>query len=146
MGVLEIVFRTRKFDLDDVVLVGFDDYFDKKDIDYNSFSLDEEDIISLQKFVIKIKSIDSNSIVYVSTYGYEIINSKGEKSTYADTLWIDTNLTISKIEEIMKKCEVVEPSYVSVIGDNAESGKRNIWLIKQDNPQITKLADYKKKQ
>jgi hypothetical protein len=85
-----------------------------------------------------------HSVVYVSTYGYEITNSKGEKSTYADTLWIDTNLTISKIEEIMKKCAVAESSYVSVVGDNAESGKKNVWLIKQENAQVTKLTDQEK--
>ena len=67
MGVLETVFRTRKFDLDDDVLMEFDDYFDKKSRNYNSFSLDEEDFISLQNFVEEIKSIDSNSVVYVST-------------------------------------------------------------------------------
>lgn len=144
MGVLETVFRTRKFDLDDDVLMEFDDYFDKKSRNYNSFSLDEEDFISLQNFVEEIKSIDSNSVVYVSTYGYEITNSKGEKSTYADTLWIDTNLTISKIEEIMKKCAVAESSYVSVVGDNTESGKKNVWLIKQENAQVTKLTDQEK--
>ena len=98
MGVLETVFRTRKFDLDDDVLMEFDDYFDKKSRNYNSFSLDEEDFISLQNFV----------------------------------------------EEIMKKCAVAESSYVSVVGDNAESGKKNVWLIKQENAQVTKLTDQEK--
>lgn len=50
----------------------------------------------------QIKSIDSESAVYVAAYGYEITNSKGEKSTYADTLWIDTILPVSKIEEIIE--------------------------------------------
>ena len=144
MGILEIVFNSRKFDLNDDVLMGFDNYFDKKSKDYNSFCLDEEDINPLQNFVAQIKSADSDSVIYVSTYGYEITNSKGEKSTYADTLWIDTNLTISKIEEIMKKCAVAESSYVSVVGDNAESGKKNVWLIKQENAQVTKLTDQEK--
>ena len=30
MGILEIVFNSRKFDLNDNVLMGFDNYFDKK--------------------------------------------------------------------------------------------------------------------
>ena len=30
MGILEIVFNSRKFDLNDDVLMGFDNYFDKK--------------------------------------------------------------------------------------------------------------------
>ena len=54
----------------------------------------------------QIKSIDSESAVYVATYGYEITISKGEKSTYADTLWIDTILPVSKIEEIIEKCGI----------------------------------------
>ena len=40
MGILEIVFNSRKFDLNDDVLMGFDNYFDKKSKDYNSFCLD----------------------------------------------------------------------------------------------------------
>lgn len=102
MGILEIVFNSRKFDLNDDVLMGFDNYFDKKSKDYNSFCLDEEDINPLQNFVAQIKSADSDSVIYVSTYGYEITNSKGEKSTYADALWIDTVLPISQID-ILKK-------------------------------------------
>lgn len=73
-----------------------------------------------------------------STYGYEITNSKGEKSTYADTLWIDTALPASKIEKIIEECGVVE--------DSVENGKGVIWLIAQEeeNPQITELTDHVK--
>ena len=76
MGILEIVFNSRKFDLNDDVLMGFDNYFDKKSKDYNSFCLDEEDINPLQNFVAQIKSADSDSVIYVSTYGYEIMATK----------------------------------------------------------------------
>ena len=65
MGILEIVFNSRKFDLNDDVLMGFDNYFDKKSKDYNSFCLDEEDINPLQHFVAQIKSADSDSVIYV---------------------------------------------------------------------------------
>ena len=86
MGVLETVFNSRKFDLNDDVLMEFNNYFDEKSRDYNSFCLDEEDITSLRNLVAQIKVADSDSVIYVFTYGYEITNSKGEKSTYADTL------------------------------------------------------------
>lgn len=147
MGVLETVFNSKKFDLNDDVLMKFDDYFDEKARGYNSFSLDdEEDIILLQNFVEQIKLIDTDSVVYVVTYGYEITNSKGEKSTYADTLWIDTILSVSKIEEIIEKCGVAEPSDISIVEDSAESGNGNIWLITKEgeNPQITELTDHEK--
>ena len=147
MGALEAVFNSTKFDLNDEVLMRFDDYFDKRDRAYNSFSLDdEEDIIFLRNFVAQIKSIDSESAVYVATYGYEIKNSKGEKSTYADTLWIDTILPVSKIEEIIEKCGIDEPSDISVVENSSENGNGHIWLITQgeDKPQITEITDNEK--
>lgn len=147
MGALEAVFNSTKFDLNDEVLMRFDDYFDKRDRAYNSFSLDdEEDIIFLRNFVAQIKSIDSESAVYVATYGYEITNGKGEKSTYADTLWIDTILPVSKIEEIIEKCWIEEPSDISVVENSSENGNGHIWLITQgeDKPQITEITDHEK--
>ncbi|MEI3389883.1 MAG: hypothetical protein V8R22_09045 [Lachnospiraceae bacterium] len=147
MGALEAVFNSTKFDLNDEVLMRFDDYFDKRDRAYNSFSLDdEEDIIFLRNFVAQIKSIDSESAVYVATYGYEITNGKGEKSTYADTLWIDTILPVSKIEEIIEKCGIDEPSDISVVENSSENGNGHIWLITQgeDKPQITEITDHEK--
>ena len=147
MGALEAVFNSTKFDLNDEVLMRFDDYFDKRDRAYNSFSLDdEEDIIFLRNFVAQIKSIDSESAVYVAAYGYEITNSKGEKSTYADTLWIDTILPVSKIEEIIEKCGIDEPSDISVVEHSSENGNGHIWLITQgeDKTQITEITDHEK--
>lgn len=86
MGVLETVFNSRKFDLNDDVLMEFNDYFDRESRHYNLSSLDEEDIWALRNFVEQIRYMDIDSTIYVCTYGYEIMNSKGEKSTYADTL------------------------------------------------------------
>lgn len=98
----------------------------KKSKDYNSFCLDEEDINPLQNFVAQIKSADSDSVIYVSTYGYEITNSKGEKSTYADALWIDTVLPISQIERYIEKSGVAEPSNISFVGDSDECGNYKV--------------------
>ena len=123
MGILEIVFNSRKFDLNDDVLMGFDNYFDKKSKDYNSFCLDEEDINPLQNFVAQIKSADSDSVIYVSTYGYEI-----------------------QIERYIEKSGVAEPSNISFVGDSDECGNYKVWLIAQEenNPHIIELTDRKK--
>ena len=129
MGVLETVFNSRKFDLNDDVLMEFNNYFYEKSRDYNSFCLDEEDITSLRNLVAQIKVADSDSAIYVSTYGYEITNSKGEKSTYADALWIDTILPISKIEALIEESGVAEPSDISFVSDSDECGNCKVWLI-----------------
>ena len=146
MGVLETVFNSRKFDLNDDVLMEFNNYFDEKSRDYNSFCLDEEDITSLRNLVAQIKVADSDSAIYVSTYGYEITNSKGEKSTYADALWIDTILPISKIEALIEESGVAEPSDISFVSDSDECGNCKVWLIayKENNPCIIEMTDHKK--
>ena len=102
--------------------------------------------MTLQNFVAQIKSADSDSVIYVSTYGYEITNSKGEKSTYADALWIDTVLPISQIERYIEKSGVAEPSNISFVGDSDECGNYKVWIIAQEenNPHIIELTDRKK--
>ena len=94
----------------------------------------------------EVKSADSDSVIYVSTYGYEITNSKGEKSTYADALWIDTVLPISQIERYIEKSGVAEPSNISFVGDSDECGNYKVWIIAQEenNPHIIELTDRKK--
>ena len=146
MGVLETVFNSRKFDLNDDVLMEFNNYFDEKSRDYNSFCLDEEDITSLRNLVAQIKVADSDSAIYVSTYGYEITNSKGEKSTYADALWIDTVLPVSKIEALIEESGVAEPSDISFVSDSDECGNCKVWLIahKENNPRIIEMTDHNK--
>lgn len=78
MGILEIVFNSRKFDLNDDVLMGFDNYFDKKSKDYNSFCLDEEDINPLQNFVAQIKSADSDSVILLMAMKSQIVKEKNQ--------------------------------------------------------------------
>lgn len=145
MGALEIIFNSREFNLNDNVLMEFNNYFEKESRKYNGFSLDEKDILALQIFIEKIRQMDSDSTIYVCTYGYEITNDKGEKSTYADTLWIDTHLPISQIEELIEKSGVVEPSDISFLKDCAEIGNGNIWIVKQEkhNLQIVELTNHK---
>ena len=101
------------------------------------------------KFTISAKQklvfiVLSSVIVYFN--GYEITNSKGEKSTYADALWIDTVLPISQIERYIEKSGVAEPSNISFVGDSDECGNYKVWIIAQEenNPHIIELTDRKK--
>lgn len=70
----------------------------------------------------------------------------GEKSTYADALWIDTVLPISQIERYIEKSGVAEPSNISFVGDSDECGNYKVWIIAQEenNPHIIELTDRKK--
>lgn len=146
MAVLQTVFNSREFDLNDNVLMEFNNYFEEESKNYNYFSLDKEDIPALQSFVEQIKYIDTDSTIFVCTYGYEITGSKGEKLTYADTLWIDTVLPVSKIEKLIEEIGVAEPSDISFLKDCDDMGNGRVWLITQTekNPRIIELTDHKK--
>ena len=73
------------------------------------------------------------------------MNSKGEKSTYADALWIDTVLPISKIEELVEKSGVAEPSALSFVKDSDEIGNGSIWIVIQEeqNTKVIERTDHK---
>lgn len=57
MRMLEKVFNSREFDLNDDVLMRVSDYFDEKSKDYNGFTLDEEDIGPLYNFVAQYNGL-----------------------------------------------------------------------------------------
>ena len=94
---------------------------------------------------VNVSEMDIDSTIYVCTYGYEIMNSKGEKSTYADALWIDTVLPISKIEELVEKSGVAEPSALSFVKDSDEIGNGSIWIVIQEeqNTKVIERTDHK---
>ena len=146
MAVLQTVFNSREFDLNDNVLMEFHDYFEEESKNYNYFALDNEDIPALRNFVEQIRYMDADSTIFVGTYGYEITGSKGEKSTYADTLWIHTVLPISKIEELIQESGAAEPSDISFLKDCDDMGNGKVWLVAQteQNARIIELTDHKK--
>ena len=65
----------------------------------------------------------------VSYTHLDVYKRQGEKSTYADALWIDTVLPISQIERYIEKSGVAEPSNISFVGDSDECGKYKVCLL-----------------
>ena len=60
-------------------------------------------------------------------------------------LWIDTVLPISKIEELVEKSGVAEPSDISFVKDCDEIGNGSIWIVTQEelNPKVIERTDHK---
>lgn len=124
MYFLENVFKSNKFSLNDAVLAEYDIYFDDNSKNYNSFSLDDEDLPNLHEFIESLKINDPNCKLFVFTYGYEIISHNGKKSTYADQLWIDTSLSIHEVEKLVSIMGVAEPSDIRYFCDGDEARAR----------------------
>ncbi len=144
MGLLEEVFNSREFDIEDSVIIKFDDYFDERCREYNSFALDNVDIPILQHLVQLLSDNDCKIEIYVCTYGYAFENSQGVKLTYADCIWLDTTLTLSDVKKIILESKVPEPSDISFIGDCMEAERKKVWLVKQSidgTPQVIEMCN-----
>lgn len=63
----------------------------------------------------------------------------------ADALWIDTVFPVSKIEELVEKSGVAEPSDISFVKDSDEIGNGSIWIVTQEeqNPKVIERTDHK---
>lgn len=149
MYFLENVFKSNKFSLNDAVLAEYDIYFDDNSKNYNSFSLDDEDLPNLHEFIESLKINDPNCKLFVFTYGYEIISHNGKKSTYADQLWIDTSLSIHEVEKLVSIMGVAEPSDIRYFCDGDEVEYCHIYLISQSKsgePIISEIEKEKASQ
>lgn len=144
MYFLESVFNSNNFDLNDAVLTEYKIFFDENDKKYNQFSLDDEDIPDLHKFIDVLKNNDPNCKIYVLTYGYELTSSTGEKFTYADQLWIDTNLSISEVKESVLSAGLTEPSDIRYFCDCDEVEYSQIYLISRSENGDTVISEIEK--
>lgn len=144
MYFLENVFKSNDFDLNDAVLVDYDVFFNKNSRKYNSFSLDDEDLPNLHRFIMTMKAYDPTCKIYVLTYGYELTYTNGEKYTYADQLWIDTNLTICKIKDLVSTMGLTEPSAIRYFKDCDEIEYDRIYLISQSQNGEAVISEIEK--
>ena len=129
MYFLENVFRSNSFDLNDAVLTDYDIYFDENSKKYNSFSLDDEDLPNLHRFIKALKVKDPNSKFFVLTYGCDLISDNGKKYTYADQLWIDTNLGIYEVKNLVSVIGLTEPSAIRYFCNCNEIEYYQVYLI-----------------
>ena len=142
MYFLESVFNSNNFDLNDAVLSEYNIFFDENDKKYNQFSLDDEDIPDLNRFVSTLKDSDPDCNIYVLIYGYELTSSNGEKFTYADQLWIDTKLSIDEVKELVSTAGMTEPSDIRYFCDCNEVEYGQIYLISRSengDPVISEI-------
>ena len=144
MYFLENVFNSNKFDITDAVLTEYNIFFDENDKKYNQFSLDDEDMPDLHKFISTLKINEPDCKIYVLTYGYEMTSSNGEKSTYADQLWIDTHLSINEVSELVSTAGLTEPSDVRYFCDCDEVEYSQIYLISRSENRDPVISEIEK--
>ncbi len=109
-------------------------FFDKAVAQYTQFAIDDiSEIEQLNQFVNENISEGKFKSVFVCVYGKEFIDSVGKRSFYADELWIDSKLSVEKLEILFAKLELLEPSYISKLEDSDEYCQDNIILFKENN-------------
>ncbi len=122
---------------DENLIVKFDDYFSNKNKSYNHFALDEDDDINnLVSFVDTLRKFDNNLKAYVWTYGYESTDINGNKFIYANSVWLDTVLSISKIKLLVSENNI-DPTDVDYVKNGYYGSKT--WLALQSNDKNVQL-------
>lgn len=119
------------------ILVEYELFFDEYLGDYNKFSIDDkDDIIALKKILEEFIIEDNEAELYVCAYSYEITDYLGNKSMYADILWINTKKNIQEIERLFDECKTFEPSDISVLKNLDDYNQKEIYLFKKNGDII----------
>lgn len=114
---MDIIQRIQKYD-DQTKEKGFlvqeDLFFDKTLQESCKFALDEPQAMQmLHNFLDKIKRMDKTAQVYVNTY--PLYYEQEKPFLYADTLWIDTRISLEEIAQYFADCRWVEPSSIDAV-------------------------------
>ena len=144
MYFLENVFSSNSFNLNDAVLTDYDIYFGGKSKKYNSFSLDDEDLPNLHRFIKALKTKDPDSKFLVLTYGGDLTSGNGKKYTYADQLWIDTNLNIYEVKDLVSVIGLTEPSAIRYFCDCNEIEYGQVYFISQSENGESIISEIEK--
>lgn len=113
MSLIEIIEKHRKKIADESILIEYNLFFANVVKKNCKFVLDKStEIRELDDILLKIRGIDRNAEIYVSTYGISHLNNK--IFVYADTLWINTIIEIEEILNLFKRNSNIEPSDIAL--------------------------------
>ena len=122
----------------DCILVDYDLFFDEELGKYNYFSIDDENEIVIIKEICQTL-IQLGAKIYVMAYN-ENENSKGEKYIYADSLWVDTKLSVHELYVLFEENKGIEPSDISSVNTTEEYNQKNLFLFETTG----EIVDFKK--
>lgn len=139
MNILKEIFAKTKFEDDEIVLVPFEDYFDKENRSYCKFALDEEDIPLLTEFGKAVK--DTGGEIFVSIYGYELEHRDGSGFAYGDCLWI-RGVSIGDVSNLITLCGSSEPTKICTVEELPEFDCSSVFIVKYKDNKNGTLEEY----
>lgn len=126
-----------------ILLVEYDLFSDKGSKDYCNFVIDEDkNIFELDNILSRIKKFDKDTKIYVCTYGVDFYDN--EICIYGDTIWINTILSIEKINEFFKNYKELEPSDIVLLSEN-ETIDGEVAMVFLSNGNVEDYKSFSKK-
>ncbi len=120
------------------ILVEYSLFFDESTKSQCKFVIDDcEELEALNEIVQKLIKQDRNAEIYVNTYS---INFDGKNThIYADTLWINSIISLEELYSFFNHSKNIEPcDIVSLTNNEAVDGDIEIVVLSRDN-----VVDYK---
>jgi len=130
---IEEMINTIQVPQTDYILIDYDLFFNDNIGKYNKFAVDDlKDIQNLKNVLYKIQCKDINARLYVCSYSYETVDCNGNKSIYADCIWINTNMDIGFINKVFDEYKTICPSEIISLRETDDFSQEHIYLLKSD--------------
>lgn len=130
--------------LDKGILIKYNLFFDESTKSQSKFVIDDcEKLEVLNKIVQKIIKQDRNAEIYVNTYSINF--DRKNTYNYADTLWINSIISLEELYSFFNDNKNIEPGdIVTLANDEAVDGDIAIVVRSKDNVEDYKLFIEKK--
>jgi len=110
------------------ILIDYCTFFDSANLGgYTRFAIDNINEIELLKTIIdRLLTADKNAKLYVCVYGNELVDKGGEKFLYGDSIWINTYIDISFVNQLFDKYKMIQPTLVRNLSEAEEINQKPI--------------------
>lgn len=143
MDLYEVITKYKgKLSDTDSLIMEYELFFDNASEKYCGFALDEyEELEQLNNIILKIKDCDKEAEIYVCTYAPDFVDNG--IYIYADTIWVDTMLSIEKIYGLFENYPKIEPRDIVLLSED-ETIDGIISLVIRADGKVEEYGNYVK--
>jgi hypothetical protein len=125
----------------DYILVDYDLFFNEHFGIHSKFSIDNQnDLDDIKHLLDEMKNNDIAMDIFVLADSYITIDCQGNKSIYADCIWLNTRIGAEVIKSKFDGKKAIQPSSISDLVEMEEFTQEQFYLFKNSG-EIVDIKD-----